>query len=99
MQQTCEPVFEKLDEGIRPIVELLRKYGVETFESCEGGEGHSFAEPTVRFYGQQAEGFRVLSVALQHGLPVSELRRYWSIEDKEPTGPSWEIVFHRGWTP
>ncbi len=29
------------------MVEVLRAAGVETFESCEGGAGHSYPEPTV----------------------------------------------------
>lgn len=90
--------LERLDAGILPIVQLLVRNGVETFESCEGGKGHAFYEPTVRFHGSHAEGFRVLSIALQHGLRVSELRRYYSIEDGEPVGPHWEITFLAGVT-
>lgn len=86
-------MFEKIDPGIRPIVQILAQNGVETFESCEGGNGHAFYEPTVRFHGSHAEGFRALSVALQHGLKVCELRRYYSIEDGEPVGPHWEMTF------
>jgi hypothetical protein len=85
--------FSRLDAGILPIVKILRDNGVETFESCQGGEGHAFFEPTVRFHGGHAEGFRALSIALQHGLGVCELRRYYSIEDGEPVGPHWEMTF------
>ena len=34
--------LDGLDEGILPIVQVLARNGVETFESCEGGEGHAF---------------------------------------------------------
>jgi hypothetical protein len=85
--------LEGLDAGILPIVQILTENGVETFESCEGGNGHAFPEPTVRFHGNHAEGFRALAVALQHGLRVCELRRYYSIEDGEPVGPHWEMTF------
>ena len=85
--------IDRLDGGIRQVVETLVANGVETFESCEGGKGHAFHEPTVRFHGNHAEGFRVLSVALQHGLSVCELRRYYSIEDGVPVGPQWEMTF------
>ena len=67
--------------------------GVETFESCEGGNGHAYPEPTVRFHGQRPEGFRALSIAMQNGLEVSELRRVWDIIDGEPTGAWWEMIF------
>lgn len=82
-----------LDPGIAPAVEALRAAGVETFESCDGGEGHAYPEPTVRFHGDRAEGLRALSVALRAGLPVYNLHRVWRIEDGEPTGPWWELVF------
>jgi len=85
----------RIDAGIRRAVRVLWENGVETTESCEGGRGHSFSEPTVRFCGGQAEGFRALGIALQHGLKVAELRRYWSIEDGEPVGPYWEMTFSR----
>jgi len=90
--------LEGLDEGILPMVQVLAENGVETFESCEGGEGHAFHEPTVRFHGNHAEGFRALAIALQHGLRVCELRRYYSIEDGEPVGPHWEMTFLTGVT-
>jgi hypothetical protein len=82
-----------LDGGISREVELLRQHGVETFESCEGGAGHPFVEPTVRFHGDATEGFRVLALALKNGLRVDQLRRYYQIQDGEPTGPYWELTF------
>jgi len=84
-----------LDPGIELMVETLREYGVETFESCEGGPGHSYPEPTVRFYGQREEGFRAFAAARQRGLKVYAIKRIWSVEDGEPTGPYWEMTFPR----
>lgn len=70
---------------------------METTESCAGGQGHPFPEPTVRFCGGQAQGLRALAVAMQGGLMVSELRRVWSVQDGEPVGPHWEMTFsHTG---
>ncbi len=85
----------RIDPGIRRAVQVLAKHGVETFESCQGGAGHSFPEPTVRFYGSAAEGFRALAVALQHDLKVSELRRFYYLHEGEPHGPYWEMTFVR----
>jgi len=82
-----------LDSGIARIVEILRQACVETFESCDGSPGHAFREPTVRFHGGLAEGFRALSVALQAGFPVAKLRRFWHILDGRPDGPYWELTF------
>ena len=71
IQRGRDLIFEPpLDVGIREIVETLIAHGVETFESCQGGEGHAFPEPTVRFEGDTSEGLRALSVALAYRLPV-----------------------------
>jgi hypothetical protein len=64
-----------LDAGIRDAVEILVAGGIETFESCQGGKGHSSPEPVIRFYGDRSEGFKALAIALQHGFPVSAIRR------------------------
>lgn len=88
-----EPPYSEIDDGIRQTVKVLHEAGIETFEACEGGKGHAFYEPTVRFHGGREEGFRALAVALQRGLPVFELRRYYVIQAGEPTGPHWEMTF------
>lgn len=82
-----------LDAGIRRAVEILNRVGIETYESCEGGSGHAYPEPTIRFHGDASEGFRAVAAALQHKLPVSAIRRVWDIIDGEPSGPTWEMVF------
>lgn len=82
-----------LDRGIRRYVLALRSGGVETFESCEGGEGHAFTEPTIRFHGGPAEGYKAFGVARELGLPVSNLRLSYVVHDGILTGPWWEMVF------
>jgi hypothetical protein len=89
-----EPWESELDPRIAPYVKALCEHGVETFESCDGGPGHAFPEPTIRFYGQRSEGFRALAVACMFGMPVSELRRTWPLIDGEPTGPYWQLTFY-----
>jgi hypothetical protein len=84
-----------LDPGIARAVKILNEAGVETYESCEGGKGHSYPEPTIRFYGERYEGFRALSVAMANRLRVKALRRIWLMRDDEPVGPDWEMVFYR----
>jgi len=91
-----EEYSSPLDPGIASAVEVLRAGGVETFESCEGGEGHAYPRPTVRFHGGRAEGLRALAVAMSAGLPVYTLQRVWRIEDGEPTGPWWDLVLTPG---
>ena len=82
-----------LDAGIREYVLALRSGGIETFESCEGGEGHAFTEPTIRFHGGVGEGFRAFAVAKECGLPVFKVRLSYTVNDGILTGPWWEMVF------
>ena len=84
-----------LDKGIRKYVEILVSEGIETYESCESGKGHAYPEPTICFYGEIAEGFRAFAVAIENGLPVNEIRQFWSIQDQQPVGPDWAITFCR----
>jgi hypothetical protein len=86
--------YDALDKDIAPMVRALQDHEVETFESCQGGPGHAYPEPTVRFYGEKEEGFRAYAAALREGLPVDALRRVWVIVGEELTGPYWELTFH-----
>ena len=88
-------LLEEIDPGIRHEVAILRGAGVETFESCQGGEGHCFPEPTVRFHGGHVAGFHAYAAAMQRGLKVSRLRRSWSVIDGELSGPWWEMTFRQ----
>jgi hypothetical protein len=90
---TKGPMPGRIDPGIAEAVSILQQSGVETFESCEGGSGHAFPEPTIRFYGTPAAGPRALAVCMDHGLPVMALRRVWYMENHELTGPNWELTF------
>ena len=94
MQPSTQCAFDPpLDPKIRKHVLTLQSAGIETFESCEGGSGHAYLEPTVRFHGGRAVGFRALAAAIEGGLPVATLRRVWPVIDGEPTGPWWEMTF------
>lgn len=88
------PMDSVLDPKIEKYVRILQANGIETFESCQAGEGHCFLEPTIRFHGNQYAGWQALSIALVHAFPISELRRYWSIQDGEPVGPKWEMTLY-----
>src|SRR6184192_2046010 len=86
------PIPGKLDRGIEKAVRQLQSCGIETFESCEGGAGHAYPEPTVRFHRTPEAGWRAVGICFANGLPVQCLRRVWDILDSnEPSGPHWEI--------
>ena len=84
-----------LDAGIEKAVNILFDAGVETYESCEGGDNHAFPGPTIRFHGDRFEGYRVFSIAMQHGLKVIGLRRIYDVLEGELVGPYWEMVFSK----
>lgn len=84
-----------LDIGIARAVRVLRDAGLTTVESCQGGEGHSYPEPTVKFEGTPACGWRAVTALMDHGLPVSELRLAWTFEFDQPHGPTWMVTFSR----
>lgn len=92
LEEFAPAVDMELDPGIRHAVLVLRKGGIETFESCEGGEGHAFPEPTIRFHGDTATGFRAYAVAKDYGLPVFSIRLAYRVMDGVLTGPWWEMV-------
>ncbi len=83
-----------LDRGIAFYVNALNDGGIETFESCEGGNGHAYTEPTIRFHGGRGDGFKALAAAQACNLPVANIRRVWVVNDGELTGPVWEMVFY-----
>lgn len=82
-----------LDVAIARTVWILRSAGVETYESCEGGAGHCYEYPTVRFHGAQGAGWHALSVCKDYGLLVRSLSRVWDVDEGEPSGPYWQLVF------
>lgn len=82
-----------LDLGIARAVKTLRDAGLHTVESCEGGVGHAFADPTVKIHGTAGDGWRALAVCLDHQLPVAHIQRVWDVTHGEVDGPYWQIVF------
>lgn len=98
--------YAGVDPGIVQIVRILAENGVETCQSCaasgpfgegagkQNGDSHSYPEPTVDFVGNFASGFYALQLALDYGLPVSELRRTWRMNSGEPEGPIWSMTFN-----
>ena len=93
MKKRSTKSIRGLDAGTEPYVSILRECGIETFESCEGGDGHTFSKPTICFYGDTLEGWRALAAAMQRGLPVLRLSYVWAMRDYLPDGPYWEMTF------
>jgi hypothetical protein len=84
-----------IDMGIVRAVKVLRDAGIHTTESCEGGEGHAYPEPTVKFCGGPSEGWKALSELMTFGLPVEWIGQCWTMTYGVPDGPRWYVTFKR----
>ncbi len=86
---------QPIDKGILHHVKILKENGVDTFMSCQGGKGHTFSSPTIRFRCTKKEAFKALSVAVDNDLSpmaLNEIRLL--IGKKIAFGPFWELQFH-----
>lgn len=93
LEAFAPPVDYPIDPGIRRAVLLLRSEGVNTLESCQGGEGHPCAEPLIRFVGGASAARRAVAAALKHRLPVMQLRYAFTVIDGALEAPCWELAF------
>lgn len=87
--------YASLDEGIRFAVRLLHANGIETGQSCEGGDGHSYEKPTIDLWGQPVENataFHAVHVLHTYGLPVDGVELRWRIHHGMPLEPLWRIT-------
>ena len=92
-----------LDEGIYDAVVLLNKHGFDTWESCQGGDGHCFPEPTVRFWGTEFDLIRAYELCYIQGMNVFAAKRvYWKVPvysdvtgvDGNEIGENWDKPFN-----
>lgn len=92
--------YEELDPGIRFAVRVLHAKGIETGQSCQGGEGHCYPEPTVDLTGggyDNPDGFAALAALRGYGLPVSGIAIHWNVSAHSglPFERFWRITFSR----
>ncbi len=89
--------YRGLDPGIRFAVRVLHAAGFDTCQSCQGGDGHSYLEPTVDMVagGDDADGFGALAALAEFGLPVSGIAIFWNIKNGLPYEKLWRITFSK----
>jgi hypothetical protein len=90
--------WDDVDAGIRPAVRHLADHGIETFSSCQGGPGHSFAMPNVMFHGDEHAGLYAVWLLESHGYHVWQLSRHWFLnegaqrnDEERRWRPIWEV--------
>lgn len=87
--------YKNLDVGIRFAVRVLHANGIETCQSCQGGKGHPYDQPTIEMIstGGDANGFAALAVLQAYGLPVDAVAIVWPIRNGLPYERLWRITF------
>lgn len=89
--------YKDLDAGIRFAVRVLHAAGFETCQSCQGGKGHPYYEPTVEMVAtsDDARGFGALDALRGYGLPVSQIAITWPVHNGYPYEKNWTITFSK----
>ena len=89
--------YAGLDRGIRFAVRVLHAYGIETCQSCQGGEGHSYDHPTVDLSSgseRDTDGLKAVACLAEYDLPVRTLAMLWSLDKRGlPYERIWRITF------
>ena len=83
--------FTTLDPKISFPVRILHEHGIDTYESCQGGEGHCFKYPVIRFNGDKTEGYKAFDILAKHGFVVHHLQRCWTVTNNEIGAPYWQL--------
>lgn len=81
MRKSIKKTFEHVDEGIREIVEVLNKHGFDTWESCEGGEGHCCDKPMIRFRGNEFDLIRAFRLCENYGFDLLQANRVYGMTE------------------
>jgi hypothetical protein len=89
--------YKSLDRGIRFAVRVLHAAGFETCQSCQGGKGHSYDEPTIEMVagGDDSRGFGALDALRSYGLPVCAVSINWPVANGYPFEKNWRITFSK----
>lgn len=87
--------YNQLDKGIRFAVRVLHAKCIDTCQSCEGGEGHSYDRPTIDMIAtaEDANGFAAVAILQEYGLPVRDVSLLWPLKNGLPYEKLWRITF------
>ncbi len=92
-----EQTYKTIDKGIRFAVRVLNAKGIDTQQSCQGGKGHAYNQPSVDIPAtdDDAKGFAALSALRDYGLPVQEVSIIWPVSGSLPTEKFWRVTFFK----
>lgn len=98
MAWTEPGAYDGIDKGIRFAVRVLHARGFETCQSCEGGDGRAYDQPSVDLIAgsRDAAGFAAVAELVSFGLPVDRLSQVWNLDALgRPYETIWRIEFSR----
>jgi hypothetical protein len=84
--------WEDVDPEITAAVHALADYEINTFSSCQGGDGHPCAMPEILFHGDEAAGLYAVWLLEAQGFRVWELSRHWDLDHGLPRQPFWRVT-------
>src|ERR1035437_4395742 len=98
-KMSSDAFYAALDPGIRFAVRVLHAHGIETGQSCQGGEGHAYERPTIDLWegsgSGSGAGFAALHSLGQYGLEVRLISLVWRVERGLPYEHFWRIELRR----
>ena len=81
-----------IDPEIAAAVHALADYEIDTFSSCQAGEGHPCTMPEILFHGDEAAGLYAVWLLEAQGFRVWELSRHWDLDHGLPRQPFWRVT-------
>lgn len=93
--------YDTLDAGIRfPVRVLHATGGIETCQSCEGGEGHAYDRPSIDLIaagGDDAAGFAALAALTTYAIDVFDVALLWTCHRGLPLERIWRVTLRRAY--
>ena len=84
--------WDDIDPEIVAALHALADYEIDTFSSCQGGEGHTCTMPEILFLGDDAAGLYAVWLLEAAGFRVWELSRHWDLDFGLPRAPFWRVT-------
>lgn len=83
--------WAEVDPEIAAALHALADYEIDTFSSCQGGDGHTCLMPEILFHGDENAGLYAVWLLEAGGFRVWDLSRHWDLDHGLPRVPFWRV--------
>lgn len=83
--------WDDIDPDVAAALHALADYEIDTFSSCQGGEGHACVLPEILFLGDENAGLYAVWLLEAQGFRVWEVSRHWGLDFGQPRTPFWRV--------